>query len=83
MKDRMKEFLLSLLSRKFLLAIAAAVTAYGVASQDNVVTTAEVWTILTPIFAFIGVEGGADIVTRATNIPKVEEESPSSTEKPA
>lgn len=72
MSQRIQEFLLSLLSRKFLLAVGAAITAYGTAIQDNVVTQPELYLILAPIFAFIGVEGGADIVTRVTNIPKVE-----------
>jgi hypothetical protein len=73
MNERIKQFFLSLLSRKFLLAIGAAITAYGVAIQDNVITQPELWTILAPLFAFMGVEGGADIVSRVTNIPKQDE----------
>jgi uncharacterized membrane protein len=71
MKERIKSFLLSLLSRKFLLAVGASLAAYGVATQDNTITQSELVTILAPIFAFIGVEGGADIVTRYTNITPV------------
>jgi hypothetical protein len=80
----MKEFIARLSSRKFLLAVIAAITAYGVAIQDSTITQAEVWTILTPILAFIGVEGAADAVTRATNIPSIDEsvaESPVSGKK--
>ncbi len=76
----MKDLLARLTSRKFLLTIIASATAFGVAIQDNTITQPEVWSILTPILAFIGVEGAADTVTRYTNIPKVEEESPISTE---
>lgn len=83
MKEFLKEFGARLTSRKFIVAVAAALTAYGVAVQDNVITQGEVWTILTPVLAFIGVEGAADTVTRVTNVPKVEESAPSSTESEA
>jgi hypothetical protein len=73
MNERIKGFLLSLLSRKFLLALIASATAYGVGIQDNVITQPELWTILTPLLTFMGVEGGADIVSRVTNIPKQDE----------
>jgi len=74
MNERIKEFFLSLLSRKFLLAIGAAITAYGVATQDGVITQPELWTIIAPLLAFMGVEGTADVVSRVTNIPPVDEE---------
>jgi hypothetical protein len=80
MKDKIKNFLLSLLSRKFLLALIGSAMAYNVAIQDNLITQPEVWSMLTPMLAFIGVEGAADYKTRSTNIPKVEEESPTVTE---
>ncbi|MDQ3816122.1 MAG: hypothetical protein M3362_00340 [Acidobacteriota bacterium] len=70
----MKDLIARLTSRKFLLAVIAAATAYGVAMQDNTITQAEIWTILTPILAFIGVEGAADAVTRSTNIPEISDE---------
>jgi hypothetical protein len=72
----MKDFLSRLTSRKFLLTVAASLTAYGVATADNTITVSEVWTILTPILAYLGVEGAADVVTRRTNIPPVDEVSP-------
>ena len=75
MNERIKEFFLSLLSRKFLLAVIAAGGAYSVGIQDNLITQSEMWTILAPIFAFIGVEGAADYKTRSTNIPEIEPES--------
>lgn len=73
MNERIKTFLLSLMSRKFLLAIGASIAAYGVGIQDNIITQPELWTILAPLLAFMGVEGGADIVSRVTNIPEQNE----------
>lgn len=70
----MKDLLSRLTSRKFLLAVIASITAYGVATQDGIITQGEIWTIITPVLTFIGFEGAADVVTRATNIPPVDDE---------
>ncbi len=69
----MNDLIARFTSRKFLLTVIASATAFGVAIQDNTITQPEIWTILTPILAFIGVEGAADTVTRFTNIPTIEE----------
>jgi hypothetical protein len=60
-------------SRKFLLAIAATAAGFVLGYQDNILTQAELLTALSPILAFIGVEGYADAKTRVTNIPEIED----------
>lgn len=62
--DKIKTFFLSLLSRKFLVAVAAAVLAHEAAIVDQIVTIQELQLIIAPILAFIGVEGVADIKKR-------------------
>lgn len=69
MEDRtigqsIKYFLLSLLSRKFLLAIAGTIIAFDAALMDGQLSQAELITSLSPILAFLGVEGVADIKER-------------------
>lgn len=69
MKDtakKLKTFLLSLLSRKFLLAVIAGFIAFGNAYFDWGMKIEEVLAILAPILAFIGAEGWAD-AKRAEN----------------
>jgi hypothetical protein len=68
-KDFFFELFKRVTGRKFLLTIIASATAYSVAIEDNTINQSEVWTIITPILAFIGVEGAADTVSRYTNIP--------------
>jgi len=58
---QLKNFLNSLLSRKLILAVVAAVVAFGNAWGDWGLTTEEIWSILTPLLAWIGVEGVRDI----------------------
>lgn len=62
-------------SRKFLLAVAGTIVALIYGLQDNILTQGELWAALAPLLSFIGVEGAADVVTRKTNIPPVDEES--------
>ncbi len=59
-KERLQEFLLSMLSRKFLLAVVGTILAFNAGYADGVLTSQEVLAALTPIFAFIGIEGYAD-----------------------
>jgi len=61
---RFKEFANSLLTRKFLLAVVSAVVVFGNAFWNWGLTDAQVWSVLTPILAFIGVEGAGDAVER-------------------
>lgn len=61
-----KVFLYSLLSRKFLLALAGAYIAWESGWQDGVLTQQELMIALTPILGFLGVEGWAD-AKRAEN----------------
>lgn len=62
--EKLQQFLKSLLSRKFLLALVAAIIAFGNSMWDWGLSTEEVWAILVPMLAFIGVEGVADIKSR-------------------
>ena len=57
---KLKIFLWSLLSRKFLLAVVGAVIAFGNAMWDWGMKTEEVMAIVVPLIAFIGVEGWKD-----------------------
>lgn len=69
--ERIKQLLSSMLTRKFLLAAVAAIVVFGNAMWNWGITDDQVWQILTPLLAFIGVEGAADIRERAA--PKIEE----------
>ena len=60
----MKDFLKSLLSRKFLLALIGGLVAFTNAYFDMGLSTDEVITVIMPILAYIGVEGIADIKER-------------------
>ena len=57
-------FLQSLKSRKLILAVVGAVIPFGNAVGWWTLDTNQVWQILTPLLAFIGVEGVADIKSR-------------------
>ena len=59
MKD-VKNFLKSLLSRKFILALVAAFVAFGNNAWGWGLSEGEVWAVVTPLLAFVGVEGAAD-----------------------
>ena len=61
---KVKIFLQSLLSRKFLFAVLAAFIAFGNAAWDWGLEASEVWQTILPLLAFIGVEGAADIKGR-------------------
>lgn len=66
-----KDILARFSSRKFILAIGAAITAYELAGTDGVYTVAETWAIITPLLAFIGAEGATDTL-RASKPQTVE-----------
>lgn len=58
--EKVKIFLSSLLSRKFVLAFVGAAVAFGNAMWDWGLTVDEVMAVLIPILAYIGVEGATD-----------------------
>lgn len=59
-KQKVGDFIKSLFSRKFIAAMIAAVVAFGNAYWDWGLTTEEVSQIITPLLAFVGVEGLID-----------------------
>lgn len=59
-----KNFSKSLLSRKFILAVVAAVVAFGNSIWGWGLSEGEVWTVVAPLLAFVGVEGAADFKER-------------------
>ena len=61
-----KIFLVSLLSRKFILAVAGAMVAFGNSFWDWGLTNEQVVAVILPLLAFIGIEGIRDI-TKADN----------------
>ena len=65
MKKRLGGFLLSLLSRKFLLAVVAAFVAFGNSYFDWGLSTEQVWGVVVPLLAFIGIEGAGDMIERS------------------
>lgn len=69
--ERVKRFLGSLLTRKFLLAIVSAVVVFGNAMWNWGIADEQVWQILTPLLAFIGVEGAADFRERKPVVQEV------------
>jgi hypothetical protein len=73
----MKDLIARFTSRKFLLALGGSFTAFEIAAADDIIKVSEIALILAPIMLFILAEGSADVVTRLTNIPKVEETEPS------
>jgi len=64
-KERVLFFLMSLLSRKFLVALATAFLLYNNALVDNVVSPDEMLAVIAPLMAFLGIEGIADIKERS------------------
>lgn len=70
--DRVKGFLYSLLSRKFLVAVAASIIAYNAGIADGSLSNEELLTIIGPLLAFIGVEGVADIKSRESGSVRVQ-----------
>lgn len=55
-------------SRKLWLAVIAAVVAFGNAMFDWGLTTEQIWSVLAPLLAYIGVEGVADIKGRGEGV---------------
>ena len=51
-------------SRKFLLAVVAAVVAFGNAYFDWGITEEQVWTIISPLIGFILIEGVGDAMEK-------------------
>lgn len=62
--QKVKQLVKSMLTRKFLLAIVSAVVVFGNHMWGWGLTDEQVWAVLTPILAFIGVEGIADVKGR-------------------
>lgn len=56
----MNDFVNRLKSRKFILAVVAAVVAFANAFFELGMTTEQVWSVIAPLLAFIGVEGWGD-----------------------
>jgi hypothetical protein len=69
--DKVKVFLQSLLSRKFLISLAGAYLAWDAGWSDGVMTQQELMIVLSPIFGYLGVEGYADAKEREAQQPKV------------
>ena len=65
--ERLKQFGSSLLTRKFLLAVVSSGVVFGNAMWGWGITDEQVWAVLTPILAFLGAEGIADIKERGAN----------------
>lgn len=59
-----KEFAKSLLSRKFLIAIVGATVVFGNYMWNWGLTEDQVWSVLTPLLTYMGLEGFADIKSR-------------------
>lgn len=62
--EKIKQFAESLLSRKFLMAVVGAAVVFGNYMWNWGLTEEQVWSVLTPLLAYIGVEGFADIKSR-------------------
>lgn len=56
----MNDFVNRLKSRKFILAVVAAVVAFANAFFELGMTTEQVWSVLAPLLAYMGVEGWRD-----------------------
>jgi hypothetical protein len=59
--ESLKRFGNSLLSRKFVLAVAGGTVAFGNAYWDWGLTVEEVMSVIVPLLAYIGVEGWRDV----------------------
>lgn len=66
--EQLKDFAKRLLSRKFILACLGTYFSYAFAAQDGVITIAEQAIIASNFLAFIGVEGGRDIIAASGSI---------------
>ena len=62
-------------SRKFILAVVAALVAFGNAMFNWGLSTEELISILGPLLAFIGVEGAADVMERTKGSTNVDVET--------
>jgi len=60
MKFSWSQLAIRLTSRKFILALVGALVAFGNSFWGWDLTTTEVWSILAPLLAYIGVEGVND-----------------------
>ena len=54
----------SLKSRKLWVALIAAFVAFGNSLFDWGLKSEEVWMVVLPLLGYLGVEGGADVVSR-------------------
>ena len=57
---KLKDLLTKVSSRKFLLALVSAFIAFGNSLWDWGISESELWGILVPVLAFMGVEGILD-----------------------
>lgn len=62
--DKVKQFVKSLLTRKFLLAIVSAAVVFSNHMWNLGLTEDQIWAVLAPVLAFMGLEGIADIKSR-------------------
>lgn len=66
--QHIKKLIKSMLTRKFLAAIVSAAVAFGNAMWGWGLTDDQVWSVLVPFMAFIGIEGLADIKSRQIRV---------------
>lgn len=69
----MNDLLARFTSRKFLAAVFGVITIVALPRLGIQLSTEELTAFTLLLSAFIGVEGLADVVTRITNIPTIEE----------
>ena len=62
--DKLKQLVKSILTRKFLLAVVSASVVFSNHMWNLGLTEDQIWAVLTPVLAFIGLEGIADIKSR-------------------
>lgn len=62
--EHIKSLIKKMLTRKFLVAIISSTVVFGNAMFDWGITNDQVWSILTPLLTWMGIEGWADIKSR-------------------
>lgn len=60
----MKQFISRLSSRKFIVALIAAFVAFGNSVWDWKMSQEQVWSVIMPLLAFLGIEGAGDWIKR-------------------
>lgn len=61
---KIKVFLESMLSRKWLAALIAAFVAFGNVKWNWGLSESQVWAVIGPLLAYMGIEGAADLKSR-------------------